>query len=48
MLEVVEGSENLEICVICDNKKIEMVDEEKLLVIYNELKTEKEAAELER
>uniref|UniRef100_A0A7S3MYS7 Uncharacterized protein n=1 Tax=Strombidium inclinatum TaxID=197538 RepID=A0A7S3MYS7_9SPIT len=44
LLEVVEDSENLEICVVKDNKT-EIVDEEKLAEIVAQLKKEKEEAE---
>lgn len=45
LLEVVEGSEHLDVCCMHDNGKIEMVEEDKLLAIFTELKEEKEAAE---
>jgi len=45
LLEVVEGSEHLDVCLMHDNGKIDMVDEDKLAAIYTELKEEKEAAE---
>ena len=45
LLEVVEGADNLDVCVIKDNNSNKMVDEEKLNNIYKEMKAEKEAAE---
>jgi len=45
LLEVVEGSEHLDVCVMSENGRIDMVEEEKLKAIYDELKEKKDAAE---
>ena len=45
LLEVVEGSEHLDVCLMHSNGKIEMVEDEKVTAIHTELKAEKEAAE---
>ena len=42
---VVEGAENMEVCIMHSNGKIENVDDEKLTQIAKEIKAEKEAAE---
>ena len=44
LMEVVEGGQNLEICVMHKNKKIEILDEDIVKAIVDELAAEKEAA----
>ena len=46
LLEVVEGAENLDVCIIKDNNSNKMLDEERLGSIYKEIKAEKDAAEV--
>ena len=45
LLEVVENSKNIEICIVHPNKRIEMLDEDKLAEISKQINNEKEAAE---
>jgi len=45
LLEVVENSKNIEICIVHPNRRIENLDEDKLAQISEQINKEKAAAE---